>query len=214
QVKSGSIGVLLMILLFGSGNFLKMEREFVAGRTNVTAQCSMPKPCNVYGFTDWYKVGSVCVKYFNRPLNFTDAEFSCRTKAPGALLVSVDKKEHNDYLLCIVKKFNPNNLRFWLGAFELFKSGQFLWVDGSYWDFQIWTRGEPNHMYTSIEECATTYVPSNEICLRNYLPWVGCGRHDSSADESNVLRCMCGSQSLHWCGYFLYFRITDSSLHI
>uniref|UniRef100_A0A8C1FMC9 C-type lectin domain-containing protein n=1 Tax=Cyprinus carpio carpio TaxID=630221 RepID=A0A8C1FMC9_CYPCA len=84
-------------------------------------ECSMPKPCNVYGFTDWYKVGSVCVKYFNRPLNFTDAEFNCRTKVPGAHLVSVHKKEHNDYLLCIVKKFNPNNLRIWLEAFELFK---------------------------------------------------------------------------------------------
>ncbi|XP_026116495.1 lectin-like [Carassius auratus] len=149
MVKSGSIGVLLMALLFGSGDFLKMER----GRTNVTEQCSMPKPCNVYGFTNWYKVGSVCVKYFNSPLNFTQAEFSCRTKAPGAHLVSVHKKEHNDKLLCIVKKFNPNNLRIWLGAFELFKSGQFLWLDGSYWDYEIWTRGEPNHMYTSTEEC-------------------------------------------------------------
>ncbi|XP_052400701.1 lectin-like [Carassius gibelio] len=149
MVKSGSIGVLLMALLFGSGDFLKMER----GDTNVTERCSMPKPCNVYGFTNWYKVGNVCVKYFNRPLNFTDAEFSCRKTAPGAHLVSVHKKEHNDKLLCIVKRFNPNNLRIWLGAFELFKSGQFLWLDGSYWDYEIWTRGEPNHMYTSTEEC-------------------------------------------------------------
>ncbi|XP_042572549.1 lectin-like [Cyprinus carpio] len=153
MVKSGSIGVLLMILLFGSGNFLKMEREFVAGRTNVTARCSMPKPCNVYGFTDWYKVGSVCVKYFDRPLNFTDAEFNCRTKVPGAHLVSVHEEKHNDYLLCIVKKFNPNNLRIWLGAFELFKSGKFLWLDGSNWDFQKWKHGEPSQIYTSTEEC-------------------------------------------------------------
>lgn len=47
---------------------------FVAGRTNVTAPCPMPKACNVYGFTDWYKLGRVCVKYFHGPLNFTDAE--------------------------------------------------------------------------------------------------------------------------------------------
>ncbi len=37
-------------------------------------------------------------------------------------------------------------------------------------------------------------------------------RHGSSTDESNVLRCMCGSQSPHRCGYLLYFAITDSSL--
>ncbi len=37
-------------------------------------------------------------------------------------------------------------------------------------------------------------------------------RHGSSADESNVLRWMCSCQSLHRCGYLLYFAITDSSL--
>ncbi len=39
-------------------------------------------------------------------------------------------------------------------SFSFSQSGHFLWLDGSFWDFQIWTRGEPNHMYTSIEECA------------------------------------------------------------
>ncbi|XP_050958299.1 lectin-like isoform X1 [Labeo rohita] len=156
--KSGSISLLLMMLLFGSGNFLTMKKElchlgFAAGRTNVTESCAMPKSCKVYGFTDWYKAGRYCVKYFNSPLNFTDAELKCRATAPGAHLVSVHSKKHNDYLLCMVQKFNPNNLRFWLGAFELFKSGVFLWTDGSFWDFQIWTSGEPNHMYTSTEDC-------------------------------------------------------------
>lgn len=42
-------------------------------------------------------------------------------KHPGAHLVSVHSSKQNDYLLCIVKKFNPDNLRIWLGGFELFK---------------------------------------------------------------------------------------------
>ncbi len=37
-------------------------------------------------------------------------------------------------------------------------------------------------------------------------------QHGSSADESNVLRCMCGGQSPHRCGCLLYFAIADSSL--
>ncbi len=37
-------------------------------------------------------------------------------------------------------------------------------------------------------------------------------RHGSSADESNVLRWMCSSQSPHRCGCLLYFAIADSSL--
>ncbi len=32
-----------------------------------------------------------------------------------------------------------------------------------------------------------------------------------SADEFKVLRSMCGCQSSHWCGYSLYFGITDST---
>ncbi len=39
-------------------------------------------------------------------------------------------------------------------------------------------------------------------------------RHGCSADESNVLKSMCGSQSPHWCGCLLYFAITDSSLRL
>ncbi|XP_050958296.1 lectin-like [Labeo rohita] len=150
--KSRSTSFLLMTLLFGSGNFLTMEKGFVAGCTNDSEWCPMPEPCNVFGFTDWYKVGKHCVKYFNKLLNFTDAEFSCRKTAPGAHLVSVHSEEHNDYLLRIVKKLNPNDLRFWLGGFEFFETGKFSWTDGSFWDFQIWTRGEPS-IYTSAEEC-------------------------------------------------------------
>ncbi|KAL1282050.1 hypothetical protein QQF64_000853 [Cirrhinus molitorella] len=136
--KSGLISFLLMMLLFGSGNILTMEKGFVAGCTNVTAQCPRPESCNVYGFTDWYKVGQHCVKYFNKHLNFTDAELSCRVTAPGAHLVSVHSKMHNDLLIRIV---NPkcNNLSFWLGGFEFFETGTFAWTDRSFWNFQVWT---------------------------------------------------------------------------
>lgn len=48
-------------------------------------------------------------------------QFRCRTTAPDAHLVSVHSKKHNDYLLCIVEKFNPKNLRIWLGGFEFLK---------------------------------------------------------------------------------------------
>ncbi|XP_048052862.1 lectin-like [Megalobrama amblycephala] len=151
--KSGSISVLLLTLFLRGGNFLSMERGFAVDHTNVTKHCVMPKACGVHGFTDWFKVGHHCVKYFNTPANFTDAEFMCRTKAPGAHLVSVHNNKNNGYLLCIVSKFNPGNLRIWLGGFEFFKSGKFFWLDGSLWDYQVWTRGEPNHIYTATEEC-------------------------------------------------------------
>ncbi|CAM4482202.1 unnamed protein product [Leuciscus chuanchicus] len=142
-----------MTLLFESGSFLTMEKGFDVDHTNVTSWCRMPEACDVHGFTDWFKVGRHCVKYFNSHANFTQAEFKCRSKAPGAHLVSVHKEKENDYLLCLVKKSNPKNLRIWLGGFEFFKSGKFFWIDGSHWNYQIWTQGEPNHMYTNTEEC-------------------------------------------------------------
>ncbi|CAM4481981.1 unnamed protein product [Leuciscus chuanchicus] len=152
--KSGPIRfVLLMTLLFESGSFLTMEKGFDVDHTNVTSWCRMPEACDVHGFTDWFKVGRHCVKYFYSRANFTQAEFKCRSKAPGAHLVSVHKKKENDYLLCLVKKSNPKNLRIWLGGFEFIKSGKFFWIDGSHWNYQIWTQGEPNHMYTNTEEC-------------------------------------------------------------
>ncbi len=51
------------------------------------------------------------------------------------------------------------------------------------------------------------------VCRIILLAWAVL-RHDSSVDESNVLRWMCGCQSPHRCGYLLYFAITDSSLRL
>ncbi|KAK9981240.1 hypothetical protein ABG768_000793 [Culter alburnus] len=133
-----------MTLLFGSGNSLRMERGFAVGRTDVTKRCCMPKACDVDGFTDWFKVGHYCVKYFNTSANFTDAEFSCMKIVPGGHLVSVHNKEDNEHL----KNINSNNQRVWLGGFRLFQTDKFRWTDGSYWDYESWVPGEPKQ-----EEC-------------------------------------------------------------
>ncbi|XP_051758985.1 lectin-like [Ctenopharyngodon idella] len=150
--KSGSINVLLMTLLFGSGNFLRMERGFAVGRTDVTKHCDMPEACDVDGFSDWFKVGRYCVKYFNTPANFTDAEFSCMKNVSGGHLVSVHNEKDNGQLLCTMTELSRNKPRVWLGGYQLFKTGKFRWLDGSSWIYQRWAAGEPNHIYTN-EEC-------------------------------------------------------------
>uniref|UniRef100_A0A671P0X9 C-type lectin domain-containing protein n=1 Tax=Sinocyclocheilus anshuiensis TaxID=1608454 RepID=A0A671P0X9_9TELE len=76
-------------------------------------------------------------------------------KHPGAHLVSVHSSKHNDYLLCIVKKFNPNNLRIWVGGFELLTLVNFFWIDGSIWVYENWI-GRWND-----ESC---FVKKNYIC--------------------------------------------------
>ncbi|XP_048052864.1 lectin-like [Megalobrama amblycephala] len=160
--KSGFINVLLMTLLFGSGNSLRMERGFAVGRTDVTKCCDMPKACDVDGFTDWFKVGRHCVKYFTTPANFTNAEFSCMKIVPGGHLVSVHNEVDNRHLFCTVKNISSNNLRVWLGGFQLFQTGKFRWTDGSYWDYERWVPGEPNHVYTK-EECVEMNWKKDEM---------------------------------------------------
>uniref|UniRef100_A0A673NC49 C-type lectin domain-containing protein n=1 Tax=Sinocyclocheilus rhinocerous TaxID=307959 RepID=A0A673NC49_9TELE len=118
-----------------------------AGHTSLSSGCVLPKACPLTGYEDWYKVGSRCVKYFGSPFNFTAAEFSCKNKAPGGHLVSVHNSKANSDLLGIVIKLNPHKLRIWIGGFEFFQSGRFIWTDGSSWNYQIWTPGEPKHIF-------------------------------------------------------------------
>ncbi|XP_065121395.1 lectin-like [Paramisgurnus dabryanus] len=148
-----SVSFLLLALLWDSGYVLTIKRGDTAAHVNLTASCCPLKQCNVDGFNDWFKVDKYCVKYFSTPLNFTDAENSCRRTVPGGHLVSVHNAGANNNLLSIVTKMNPKNLRIWLGGYELFQSGKFLWTDGSFWDYEDWTPGEPSNLYSSTEEC-------------------------------------------------------------
>uniref|UniRef100_A0A8C1LCQ8 C-type lectin domain-containing protein n=1 Tax=Cyprinus carpio TaxID=7962 RepID=A0A8C1LCQ8_CYPCA len=130
--------------------FLRVQDKFgtkcchlheAAVHTSLSSGCVLPKAYPMTGYGDWYKVGSHCVKYFGSPLNFSAAEFRCRNKAPGGHLVSVHKSKANSDLLCF------------FGGFEFFQSGRFIWTDGSSWNYQIWTLGEPNTVFSYKEDC-------------------------------------------------------------
>jgi len=54
-------------------------------------------------------------------LLFSCTQFSCRSKAPGGHLVSMHNTKANGDVLCIVIKYSPQNLRIWIGGFELFQ---------------------------------------------------------------------------------------------
>ncbi|KAL1282047.1 hypothetical protein QQF64_000850 [Cirrhinus molitorella] len=172
-----SFSFLLITLLFGSGSFLTIERDEAARHRNLSSGCVLPKPCPMPGYRDWYRVGSDCVKYFGSPVSFAAAEFSCRSKAPGAHLVSVHDAKANGDLLCIVVKLNPGNIRIWIGGFELFQSHQFIWTDGSSWNYQMWIPGEPRRVSIYREDCVemnwshvgkwnddACYVKKNYMC--------------------------------------------------
>ncbi|XP_055060906.2 C-type lectin APL [Misgurnus anguillicaudatus] len=148
-----SVCFMLLALLWDSGYVLSIKRGDTA-HVNLTAFHRLPYKCNVDGFNnDWFKVDKYCVKYFSKPLNFTDAEYSCRKTVPRGHLVSVHNYRANYDLLSIVKVKNPKDLRIWIGAYEFFRTGKFQWMDGSFWDYDAWVPGQPSNIYSSIEEC-------------------------------------------------------------
>uniref|UniRef100_A0A8C7FUQ6 Si:dkey-9i23.5 n=1 Tax=Oncorhynchus kisutch TaxID=8019 RepID=A0A8C7FUQ6_ONCKI len=199
------VSLIVMMSLLGTKMALTFHRSTGGDDAPVylqeeTAECDMPKACDLKNYEDWYRLGSYCIKYFKAALNFTEAETQCRSAAPGGHLVSVHNCQANDNLLCVVMKNNAKNPRIWLGGFELFqtqcrsaapgghlvsvhnsqananllcvvmknnakspriwlggfelfKSGKFVWTDGSSWNFEAWTPGEPISRWTSREDC-------------------------------------------------------------
>eukprot|EP00063_Salmo_salar_P063730 XP_014038565.1 PREDICTED: lectin isoform X1 [Salmo salar] len=152
------VSLIVMMSLVGTKMALTFHRRTGGDDAQVyfqeeTAECDMPKACDLKNYEDWYRLGSYCIKYYKAPLNFTEAETQCRSAAPGGHLVSVHNCQANDNLLCVVMKNNAKSPRIWLGGFELFQSGKFVWTDGSSWNFDAWTPGEPISRWTSREDC-------------------------------------------------------------
>ncbi|XP_036372554.1 lectin-like [Megalops cyprinoides] len=148
-----SVSVLPTLLLLVSVSFSD-TRKGGAGfpqREECSREC--PAACDVPGYKDWSRLGSHCIKYFETPLNFTDAEFSCRAKVCGGHLVSVDSHCFNEGLLAVVLKHNKKQPRIWMGGFEMFKSGKFVWTDGSVWNYTAWVSGQPSQRYNTTEDC-------------------------------------------------------------
>ncbi|KAG9345584.1 hypothetical protein JZ751_008728 [Albula glossodonta] len=149
-----TVGWLVVLSLWATVNCRGAGKVDPALSVKVKQYCStfFPKACDLKTFEDWYRVGSYCMKYFNTPLNFSDAEFNCRSKAPGGHLVSVHDSNANTDLLCIVMKYNASHPRIWMGGMELFMSNKFVWTDGSPWNFQMWVPGQPDNTQNK-EDC-------------------------------------------------------------
>uniref|UniRef100_A0A3B3S098 C-type lectin domain-containing protein n=1 Tax=Paramormyrops kingsleyae TaxID=1676925 RepID=A0A3B3S098_9TELE len=134
---------------------------------------------------DWYRVGSYCMKYFNTPLSFSNAEIACRQKVPGGRLASVHNLRANTDLVSIVKKCNFRQWSVWLGAMRLYKSNRFIWTDGSRWNFQKWAPGEPNNLW------------NNENCVESYIQYTG-NWNDIPCEALRPFICAFKSGSRRW----------------
>ncbi|XP_057191373.1 ladderlectin-like, partial [Triplophysa rosa] len=92
----------------------------------------------------WRPFETQCYMFFPQTVNWVTAEKFCQ--AYGANLASVRTK--NDFLLSLV----PWNSRAWIGGHDGEVERQWLWSDGSPFNYANWCFREPNNLRRS-EHC-------------------------------------------------------------
>ena len=70
-------------------------------------------------------------------MNYSDIE-ECRQdcKNQGADLASVHSNEENDFIVSLLEE-SPT----WIAGSITEEDGDFFWLDGSAWDFELWDEG-------------------------------------------------------------------------
>ncbi|GLD70221.1 galactose-specific lectin nattectin-like protein [Lates japonicus] len=79
-----------------------------------------------------------------------DAENICLSL--GGNLASVHSAAENRLLRELIRKGSGSYVHTWIGGYDGIKEGQWMWTDGSNFDYQIWGPGEPNN-HGGAENC-------------------------------------------------------------
>uniref|UniRef100_A0A914WR52 C-type lectin domain-containing protein n=1 Tax=Plectus sambesii TaxID=2011161 RepID=A0A914WR52_9BILA len=84
--------------------------------------------------------------------NWTEAKAFCNNIAPNAHLTSISTAFESVELnaLTINTKDISSCDQIWIGAFDPQLNGQFVWSDGTPFEYSIWLTGEPNLQYQCV----------------------------------------------------------------
>ncbi|XP_062387058.1 lectin-like [Sardina pilchardus] len=97
--------------------------------------------CPIKGYKIWYMVGPYCARHFHKPLEFGKAELRCRKQHADGHLISVHNNKTNNELTILTGSWHTEA---WIGGYRLPCVNDFVWTDGSKWDYHNWVPGEPN----------------------------------------------------------------------
>eukprot|EP00092_Neocalanus_flemingeri_P002627 GFUD01002814.1.p1 GENE.GFUD01002814.1~~GFUD01002814.1.p1 ORF type:complete len:195 (-),score=40.35 GFUD01002814.1:76-660(-) len=93
---------------------------------------------------DWTRFNQSCYKLVK---DYTDIEV-CREdcKKEGGDLASIHSIEENYFIISLLKDRpdRDGKKNTWIAGSITEEGGQFSWLDGSDWDFEIWDEGEPD----------------------------------------------------------------------
>ncbi|XP_026113003.1 galactose-specific lectin nattectin-like [Carassius auratus] len=93
----------------------------------------------------WTHFGVRCYKFFSQAVNWVTAERKCQSL--DANLASVHSKIEQDFLLSLL----PSTTQCWIGTHDAEQEGEWLWTDGTPFDYTYWAPGQPDNKKT--ENC-------------------------------------------------------------
>nr|XP_006013988.1 PREDICTED: aggrecan core protein-like [Latimeria chalumnae] len=79
-----------------------------------------------------------CYQFISNPMSWADAEFFCKGLIREGHLASVHSKEENEFIVTLIKKAANSDRQVWIGGSDCYKDQNFVWTDGSEWDFENW----------------------------------------------------------------------------
>ncbi|XP_028280920.1 galactose-specific lectin nattectin-like [Parambassis ranga] len=92
----------------------------------------------------WTQFQARCFSFQNRQEAMADAESICLSL--GGNLASIHSITDNMFLRELVHTASGSYSAAWVGGHDGVKEGQWMWTDGSKFDYQIWGQGEPNNV--------------------------------------------------------------------
>ncbi|XP_016111521.1 galactose-specific lectin nattectin-like [Sinocyclocheilus grahami] len=102
----------------------------------------------------WTNFGVRCYKFFSQSVNWITAERNCL--GLDANLASVHNKLENDLLLSLLPS---SSTLCWLGVHDGEQEGQWMWSDGTPYDYTYWCSYEPNNR--NVENCGEVNFSAN-----------------------------------------------------
>ncbi|XP_069468591.1 C-type lectin mannose-binding isoform-like [Ambystoma mexicanum] len=153
-----SLVIMLSLLGLSACRKLEVMPEDAVVDASVLGPCSKINTsdsscCPICGIHDWARIGNVCYKLFNCKTTFANAELYCRRRIRGGRLASLHTCRDNRFVSRLLRH-GPATA--WIGGLYLHQGKTFIWSDGSEFNYQNWSPGEPNN-------CGR-----NEFCMEIY----------------------------------------------
>ncbi|XP_030077800.1 lectin [Microcaecilia unicolor] len=101
-------------------------------------------------------------------MSWGDAEATCRSLSSH--LASIHSAEENEFIYVLMGKIHNHTTgeSYWIGGHDIFKEGDYMWTDGSKWDYATFGYGQPDNL--GGENYIGSWYPDNDHITWNDYP--------------------------------------------